>query len=235
VTEDAWAAWETLDPTGPPEVRIVCEPAGPRVAVLLGAFDPPTNAHLAVVEAAARATGSSGVLCLTRTLLARPDDELLRPTTRLGVIRAVAEDHELGFAVANRGTYVDVSEAFAAGGWDATFVIGSDKLAQLEDPSFYTDGTAGVERTFDLVRFVVVPRPRSSGDRPGLMWLERSEVFQRAGDEALSATEVRDRVRRGDPVDDLVPRTVAAALAGYTRPNDDRGVPTPKRSEDVGP
>jgi len=196
---------------------MIVEPTSPTVAVLLGAFDPPTNAHLAVVDAAARATGSSGVLCLTRTLLARPDDELLPIEARLDVICAVAADHGLGFAVANRGTYVDVAEAFAAAGSAATFVIGSDKLAQLEDPSFYTDGPAGVERTFSSVRFVVVPRPLPAADRPGLTWLEPAEVFERAGDEALSATEVRARVRRGERVDHLVPRAVVSALEGYTR------------------
>jgi nicotinic acid mononucleotide adenylyltransferase len=216
VSNDARTAWERLDPSAPPTVRFVRPPASRRIAVLLGAFDPPTNAHLAVVHAAARAGDSSGVLCLTKTLLARPSDELLAATDRLAVLEALADEAGLGFALANRGTYVDVADAFTRDGYDATFVIGSDKLAQLEDPSFYDDGDAGVARTFDQVRFVVVPRPEPVRGRAGLVWLEIADVFERRGDEDVSATEVRRRIRAGEPVGDLVPPTVEVALEGYT-------------------
>jgi len=196
----------------------VLRPQRTRIAVLVGAFDPPTNAHLAIVDAAARADGASGVLLLTKTLLARPPDELLPVTKRLDVLRSIAEADDLGLAIANRGTYVDVAEALRLSGWEASFVIGSDKLVQLEDPSFYADGERGVARTFEEVRFLVVPRPDRTAGRPGLRWLEVDAVFNKASQRALSATEVRRRVRRGESVEDLVPPAVVLALGGYTRP-----------------
>ena len=215
------AAWDALDPSGPPRVTFVREPSTAQISVLLGAFDPPTTAHLAVVGAAARASGSSGVLCLTKTLLARPDDELLPIDRRLDVLDEIAAERGLGLALASHGTYVDVAEALAADGRSACFVIGSDKLEQLEDPSFYRDGEAGVARTFANVSFIVVPRPRiarhrSASRHSALRWLDVADVFERPGDEALSATEVRRRVRAGEPFADLVPQAVAAALRGYT-------------------
>lgn len=208
--------WNGLDPSAPSEVIFLRRPKTDRIAVLLGAFDPPTNAHLSIVGAAARKLGSSGVLCLTKTLLARPPDELLPIDVRLDVLATVAAEHDLGLAIANRGTYVDVADALRNDGFDASFVIGSDKLAQLEDPSFYPDGEDGVARTFANTTFVVVPRPKRDEGRPGLRWLEVDEVFNRPTDASLSATEVRRRVRAGESIDVLVPRAVLLALGGYT-------------------
>jgi nicotinic acid mononucleotide adenylyltransferase len=184
---------------------------------LLGAFDPPTNAHLAVVHAAAAAEGSSGALCLTKTLLARPPDELLPLGKRLSVLLDVATENDLGLLIANRGTYVEVGAALASSGTNASFVIGSDKLVQLADPAFYDDGDAGVVRTFEELRFLVVPRPERTGDRPGLVWLDPSDVFDDPALMSLSATDIREALRRGEDVDHLVPRPVAFALRGYTR------------------
>lgn len=209
-------AWERLDPDGPPDAVWLRRPDNDRVVVLLGAFDPPTNAHIAVITAAARVEGAAGVLCLTKTLLARSADELLGAAARLRVLDSLARESNLGLAIANRGTYVDVAEAFRSSGCDASFVIGSDKLAQLEDPSFYPDAERGVARTFTEVAFLVVPRPEKTGDRRELRWLDPAEVFSDPDEQALSATEVRQRFRAGEDVRHLVPRTVGVALEGYT-------------------
>ncbi len=216
MAEGPLARWGSLDPSAPPEAVWLTPPPSNRVVVLLGAFDPPTNAHLSVVHAAARAEAAVGALCLTKTLLARPPDELLPIPERLAVLSDLVADHDLGLAIANRGTYVDVAEALRSSGIVASFVIGSDKLSQLEDPSFYPDGPRGVERTFSQVRFVVVPRPDKIGDRPGLIWLDPDDVFQEPQQRTLSATEVRERLRRGEQVQHLVPGPVALALGGYT-------------------
>jgi nicotinic acid mononucleotide adenylyltransferase len=216
VRNESLGLWDALDPEGPSRVVWLRPPPQRRVVVLMGAFDPPTNAHLAVLRGAAGARNASGVLCLTKTLLARPPDELLPVADRLTLLGELAEHSDLGLAIANRGTYVEVSEALATTGTDASFVIGSDKLAQLEDASFYPDGEEGVRRTFSQVAFVVVPRPDRTGDRPGLVWLDPDDVFTDGVQPSLSATEVRERLRRGEQVEHLVPPPVALALAGYT-------------------
>jgi nicotinate-nucleotide adenylyltransferase len=226
-------AWDALDPSGPAVVHFLRRPPSGRITVLLGAFDPPTNAHLAVLGAASRLDDATGVLCLTKTLLARDDDVLLGAPARLEVLDVVAREHGLGLAVSNRGTYVDVAEALSAEGWDASFVIGSDKLAQLDDPSFYPDGEAGVSRTFASVRFVVVPRPDRVAHRSDLVWLDVADVFDDPAHADISATEVRRRLRAGEPIDGLVPQAVGFALGGYTSVNESgRTVPLRSRATD---
>ena len=190
---------------------------GTRVVLLLGAFDPVTNAHLDIARAASRALDAPAALCLTKVLLARSGDALLDPDRRVCILDAVAERCGLGFALANRGTYVEVGRALRSDGVDAVFAIGSDKLSQLSDPSFYADGDDGVRSTFDELSFLVVPREGAPLDRDDVDVLDPAEVFRSNRVASTSATEVRRLVSESKSVDDLVPPEVVLALGGYTR------------------
>jgi nicotinic acid mononucleotide adenylyltransferase len=190
-----------------------------RAVVLLGAFDPPTNAHVAILRAAARKLGAPGVLCSTGVRLARPTDTLLDDEVRLGMLDELASSEGFGLCLADQGTYLAVARDLHASGIEATFVVGSDKLPQLADPSFYTDGEAGVAATFREVTLVVVERPGAATPmRNEVEVIDAATVFANPADAAISATEVRRRVRDGLPVDGLVPPAVAARLEGYTAP-----------------
>ncbi len=175
--------------------------AGVRIAVLLGAFDPPTNAHVEILQAPS-AKGYEPVWGMTRVLLDRPDDGLFTFEDRVDIVHAVAERTAAGFVLFAEGTYLEANRALRVDGFEPLFVIGSDKLEQLRDPSFYRDGypdgDAGVRATFDEVAFHVVER-----DPAG-----------------LSATLVRRRWGRGQDIADLVPQEVVARLRsrgqGYT-------------------
>lgn len=207
--------WEELDPDGPPTLRWVRSPGAETVALLVGAFDPPTRAHLALAEAAAGSTHRAAAFCVTKILLDRPADELLGIPDRLRLLDVIAAERGYGLGLCNRGTYLEVRRAARVAGVDPVFVIGSDKLPKLEDPSFYADGGAGVEATFSECRFLVVSRGVPVA-RPGLEILGPEEVFDDASVARTSATDVRERVRRGEDVSDLVPPVVAETLRGYT-------------------
>jgi nicotinic acid mononucleotide adenylyltransferase len=211
---DAYEAWRELDPSAPPRLIWIRGVPGPRVVLLLGAFDPPTVAHVAVARAAAEMVGAPAAFCPTRVLLGRPAEALLADPDRLRLLDAVAEAEGMGLAAANRGTYLEVARAARAAGADPFFVVGSDKLPQLAEASFYEDGEAGVRATFDEVRFLVVPRGVA---------VDRADVQVVRADPALvavSATEVRRLVRAGLDVAALVPDLVGLALKGYTEPSD---------------
>jgi nicotinate-nucleotide adenylyltransferase len=76
-------------------------------------------------------------------------------------------------------------------GEDATLelslVVGGDLVAEL--PSWY-----GAEQLRQLVRFIVVGRAGFEGGGPAMP--------------EVSSSDVRDRLRRGEPVDSLLPRSV---------------------------
>jgi nicotinic acid mononucleotide adenylyltransferase len=206
--------WRSLDVDGPGVVSWPRRVSQKRIVVFLGAFDPMTNAHQAILEA----VGDRGtpVIGLTKVLLARAGGQLLADEQRIEVLDEIAHERGYGLAMANRGTYLDVHRVLSADGFDASFVLGSDKLDQLSDPSFYDDGLRGVEATFREVSFLVVPRPWSVVSRPEVDVLPTSEVFTDPTMVDLSATRVREMVARGERVDDLVPPRVAAAIEGYT-------------------
>ncbi len=213
---NATERWEQLDPEGPPLVDWLLPVNGSRIVVLLGAFDPPTNAHLAIAKAASPREDAVAVLGMTKVLLDRPGDLLLSIPARLTLIAAIAKEEGFGFFLANRGTYLDVARALAADDRDPTFVVGSDKLEQLEDPKFYATGDAGVSATFSEVRFLVVPRAGGVVSRADVQVMDPTEAFAGADEGEVSGTEVRRRLRIGEAVDELVPPAVALALQGYT-------------------
>jgi nicotinate-nucleotide adenylyltransferase len=72
-------------------------------------------------------------------------------------------------------------------GLELSLVVGADLVAEL--PSWY-----GAEQLQQLVRFVVVGRGGFPGSGPAMP--------------AVSSSEVRDRLRRGEPVETLLPRSV---------------------------
>lgn len=207
--------WEELDPRDPATVAWGRPVPGRRVAVLLGGFDPPTRAHVSILTAASRVEGVPGALCMTKVLLDRPD-ELLTPVQRLRLLDRIARTRGFGLLVANRGTYVEVDRALRDEGVEGIFVVGSDKLAQLTDASFYSDGTEGVERTFAHLRFLVVPRPGADVRRDDLRLLDPSVVFEDPEEKKISSTEARRLIRVGAGVEALVPPEVALDLEGYT-------------------
>ncbi|MGH2759750.1 MAG: hypothetical protein ACRDKJ_09315 [Actinomycetota bacterium] len=208
--------WADLDPRAGPTVGWPRPVESSRAVVLLGAFDPPTQAHVALLEAASRSEGAPGALCMTKELLARSGDELLSQEQRLHLLDVVAAARSFGLALANRGTYLAVSGAIRATGIEATFIVGSDKLSQLADASFYPDGERGVEATFAEVAFLVVPRTGVDVRLNDGHVLEPGEVFEDRALAAISSTEVRRRVRDGVSVADLVPPEVVVDLEGYT-------------------
>jgi nicotinic acid mononucleotide adenylyltransferase len=210
------ARWEQLDPDGPPVLDWLLPVKESRIVVLLGAFDPPTNAHLAIAKAASQREDAVAVLGMTKVLLDRPDDFLLAIPERLGLLSAIAKEEGFGFVLANRGTYLEVARAMSADGREPIFVVGSDKLEQLADPKFYSEGDAGVSTTFKEVRFLVMPRAGEVVSRADVQVMDPADAFAGAAESEVSGREVRRRLRFGEPVDELVPPAVALALQGYT-------------------
>jgi nicotinic acid mononucleotide adenylyltransferase len=153
---------------------------------------------------------------MTKVLLDRPDDVLLPISERIALLDAIAQDEGFGLFLANRGTYLDVERALSVDGRETAFVVGADKLEQLADPKFYTEGDAGVSATFSEVRFLVVPRSGGVISRTDVEVMDPAEAFAGAGGGDVSGTEVRRRMRVGEPIDELVPPAVALALRGYT-------------------
>ena len=192
------------------------------LAVMPGAYNPPTLAHLALAHAAGglgfeRVFFSLGsrILDKTETGLALED--------RLALLVGLAGDEPgLGVVVQNRGLYAEMAEALRdafPACEDLAFVVGMDKIPQLFDPRYYDDMPGSLATLFSRARFVVAPRgaegrdalERRLAEPAALPFAERFEWldFDPRWREQ-SATAVREELERGEHVDTLLPPAVAA-------------------------
>ena len=204
--------------------------AAPRIGVLGGTFDPPHLAHL-VLAAAARAS-----LRLDRVLLVPAGEpwrkagrEVSSPEARLRLVEAAAaalpwiEVSAIEVERPGPSYAVETFEALAAAEPDAAwwFLLGEDALADLprwRDP----------QRLMGLVRFGLARRGDIEGGEPpevaaayealpGLRGRVDPVPMPRL---AISASGLRERVRRGEPTSPLLPaavRRLADELGLYRR------------------
>ena len=170
------------------------------VGVLGGRFDPPHLGHVALAE---RAVAEFGIDELHVTVVAdaahKPsdasaDDRLAMAKLAFARLDAIVELEHHRYTV-------DALEAAAYD--DPIFLIGADELAAFstwKDP----------ERVLELARLGVATRPGWAPDESS----DRIEIFE-IEPHPVSSTEIRERVRRGEPIDGLVAPGVADYIAEH--------------------
>lgn len=185
------------------------------VGLLGGAFDPPHNGHLELARAAIRHFGLD--LLVVVVTGSPPHKEV---ETAAAVRYRLAEAAFGGMAGVELSrfelerpgpSYTEVTARWAREryGEDVVFLVGADEFASFLD---WHDPEAVLE----AVRLGVATRPGYPVERldPVLGALRdpgRVELFEIAPF-AVSSTELRAMVARGDPIDGHVPRAVATLV-----------------------
>jgi nicotinate-nucleotide adenylyltransferase len=173
-------------------------------ALLGGSFDPPHLGHVELARAAEQRFGPDDLVVLVTASPAHKDVEA-DAETRLELARAAFPDREVELDPYERT--VDMLEA---GRWsEPLFLIGADEFADFlswKDP----------EGVLSRARLAVATRPGYPHDRLDRVLRElarpdRVEFFEIAP-VPVSSREIRDRVARGEPIDELVPPQVAALI-----------------------
>jgi nicotinate-nucleotide adenylyltransferase len=176
--------------------------------ILGGAFDPPHRGHVALARAAIEQLGLERLVVL---VVAHPGHKgVVAPQgIRLELARlAFVDVHGAEVELDTHARTVDFLEERAYA--DAIFVVGADELTDFhrwKDP----------ERVLELVRLGVARRP-------GVSDADLADALARVPDPTrvvffdlepldVSSTEVRERVAAGEPLDHLVSRPVAEAIA----------------------
>lgn len=208
-----------LDPARPPMLRWILPPPEEcrGLALLPGSFNPPTNAHLALADAARRVAGVGwiGYLLATRTVN-KERIEGADLADRLLLLESIARDRtDEGVVVVNRGLYVDQARIIRSARpslQELTFVVGFDKIVQIFDPRYYDDSTVALATLFDLASFLVAPRDGAGPDELRSL-LAEPRVRRYAGHvralplapvhQDQSSSRVRDQLARGEEAADV--------------------------------
>ena len=155
-----------------------------RAGVYPGSFDPPTIAHLAIAVMARRAAELDRVdLVVSRQALAKESADNAPFDLRLQVIEAsIAHASWMRVVVTDDQLIADIAE-----GYDAV-ILGSDKWAQVVDPSFYDDEAARDAALARLPQVVGPNRPDTPPLPESAMLLELPARLQTVSSSAARTT-----------------------------------------------
>ncbi|HXF69585.1 MAG TPA: nicotinate-nicotinamide nucleotide adenylyltransferase [Thermoflexus sp.] len=225
---------EGLDPQAPPQWRWVhrARPDAQRIGILSASFNPPTRAHVALLEAAQAAFHlEEGVFLLAIVHVEKPLVGFGLPE-RLEMLRTIARRRpSWSVALCNRARFFEKAQALRAAvgaSPELFFLMGGDTLIRLFDPQYYPDIPleAALERFFQTARLLVAPRP--PWDLPSLerFLQDPARAPYRARIDFLhlppalaevSSSEIRRRLTHGEPIADLVPPEILPGLARWKK------------------
>ena len=176
------------------------------IGLLGGAFDPPHVGHVALARAAIERFELERLVVL---VVADPGHKGVEAPAEARL--ALAEAAFDGLAKVLLDEFPRTVDSLRAGAWeDPLFLVGADQFADFLS---WTEPDA----VLDLARLGVATRPGYPQEKleTVLAGLRRPErvLFFDIEPTAVSSTEVRERVARGEPVDGLVPPGVAALIA----------------------
>jgi nicotinate-nucleotide adenylyltransferase len=183
-----------------------------RIGVLGGTFNPPHRGHIALARAAREGLKLDRVLLMPAGRSpGKATEEDPGPEHRLAMCRLAAEGTE-GVAVSAMETErqgesytVDTLRALhdEHGNIDITFILGADVAKTL--PLWHES-----QELQALARFAAAERP---GVESGPVGFPVDMLKMEACD--VSSSEVRARIRKGEPVEALVGKAVAAYIAEH--------------------
>lgn len=161
-----------LDPQAMPQVRLVPGSPGPQgdTIVFPGSFNPPTTAHLAMLQQAHKKFGHGGMRVYAAISKHTIDKETVeRPllVDRILLLDTVLHNHALhsGILLFNRGLYVEQAEAIRSQYHKVGqlyFLVGFDKIVQIFDARYYENRDKALRELFDLAEMLVAPRAGAS-------------------------------------------------------------------------
>lgn len=160
---------DRLDPQAKPQVYSVPGSPAPQgdIIVFPGSFNPPTNAHLAMLKQAKEFGHLHGGMLVYAAMSKRTTDKetVERPllVDRILLLDNILHNHvrDTGILLFNRGLYVEQAEAIRKQFHEVKqlyFLLGFDKIVQIFDPRYYENRDKALRELFKLAEILVAPR-----------------------------------------------------------------------------
>jgi nicotinate-nucleotide adenylyltransferase len=189
------------------EHYISVSPAPAKLAILPGAFNPPTRAHLAMADAAL--TIADEVLFALPRAFPHKEYTGSEFETRLEWLRAALAGYpRFSLAVTRGGLFIEIAQEVRAVYGAATelfFLCGRDAAERIVGWD-YGEGD-GIHK--QLEGFALLVAGRGGAYQPPLQIRNRVRALTLPpGLDEISSSEVRRRIRAGEPWRDLVPGSI---------------------------
>lgn len=191
-------------------MEVLAGDIAPSAALLAGAWNPPTRAHVELARAAL-SWACRAVFVLPRAFPHKPL-EGAPFAQRVEWIRALAAlDPRFAAAVSEGGLFLEMArEARALGVQRIFHVCGSDAAARILGWDY--GALDPIERQLEEYELLVAPRPLSFTPPPRLRARVHALIVPASLD-GISSTEVRRRISSGEPWRHLVPDILAESAA----------------------
>ncbi len=220
-----------LDPKGAPRLAFVRRTSagiGKQAGHLLclsASFNPLTAAHVWLIREASRIFSPDEVLLVLAKTNVDKSVEGFPLERRLGLLLRFAESRPtFSVAACSHGRFMDKAEAVLPHyppGTRLAFIVGFDTLVRLFDPKYYADLEASLSALFGASEFIAANRAPDPLEAVA-SFLARPDVAPHAHRihmmqlpariAAMSATEIRARLARGESVAGLVPPEIQPLL-----------------------
>jgi nicotinate (nicotinamide) nucleotide adenylyltransferase len=186
--------------------------AGGRLGVLSGTFNPPTRAHLALATQALEQAGLDEVLFVLPEIPPHKRDLEARLEDRAAMVaRLAALDPRFSAAVTRGGLFLEIHSQVAPHYPPRTrlyFLVGRDAAQRILLDWPYPDPAGALAEMFARFDFLVADRAgefRLPATSPLEPYHDRIHPLAMPPDwKQVSATEVRARLARSEPVEQLV-------------------------------
>jgi len=180
--------------------------AGIRVGILAGSFNPPTVAHIELARAASRSVDL--VLCAVPRVFPHKDYTGATLEQRVEMLSAAGLPIPYSIASTSQGLFIAIArECREHYGREAglSFICGRDAAERILNWDY---GRTGVVEEM-LSEFELLVAPRGGHFSPPAEYRDRIHILPMRGDHDLvSSTEVRERIARGEPWEQLVPEGI---------------------------
>ena len=177
-----------------------------KVGILAGSFNPPTVAHVELAQAASQCVDL--IVCVVPRLFPHKEYSGATLEQRVDMLDAAGLAVPHSIASTSQGLFIDIAREcrdYYGAEVKLLFICGRDAAERILHWDY---GRAGVVGEM-LREFELLVAPRGGHFAPPAEYRHRIHALNvRSGHEEVSSTEVRERIARGKPWEDLVPEKI---------------------------
>lgn len=175
------------------------------MGILAGSFNPPTIAHVELAQAAGEHVDS--VVCVVPRVFPHKEYSGATLEQRIAMldVAGIAVPHAI--AASEHGLFIDIARECRqhyGPKVGLAFICGRDAAERILHWDY---GRPGVVEEM-LRQFELLVAPRRGHFAPMAEYRERIHPLHMRGHDLVSSTEVRERIARGEPWEDLVPERI---------------------------